>query len=175
MNFLLFFLTNRRPDNRTNRFINTIKYIKMAASSNFGNVFSVLGKYYRVQSMQPWFIENCMQPLQPGCHMSQCCRCNCSSRTCFMISLKLRFLGQLIISSQLTCQSALTWRGLELYRDNVDPEYLAAPKVWNAKSIARFMIFMGPTSSVFDMCVFLTNWYGILSYIFVRCLLTKGP
>ena len=26
------------------RFINTIKYIKMAASSNFGNVFSVLGK-----------------------------------------------------------------------------------------------------------------------------------
>jgi len=43
--------------------------------------------------------------------------------------------------------------------DNVDPEYLAAPKVWNASSIARFMICMGPTSSVFDICVFLTNWY----------------
>ena len=30
----------------TDRFINTIKYIKMAASSNFGNVFSVLGKWF---------------------------------------------------------------------------------------------------------------------------------
>ena len=37
-------LISRRPENETNRFINTIKYIKMAASSNFGNVFSVLGK-----------------------------------------------------------------------------------------------------------------------------------
>ena len=64
--------------------------------------------------------------------------------------------------------------GLELYRDNVDPEYLAGPKVWNAKSIARFMICMGPTSSVFDICVFLINWYGIFSYFFVRCLLTGG-
>jgi hypothetical protein len=27
------------------RFINTIKYVKMAASSNFGNVFSVLGEF----------------------------------------------------------------------------------------------------------------------------------
>lgn len=65
--------------------------------------------------------------------------------------------------------------GLELYRDNVDPEYLAGPKVWNAKSIARFMICMGPTSSVFDICVFLINWYGIFSYFLVRCVLTRAP
>ena len=43
-------------------------------------------------------------------------------------------------------------------RDNVDPEYLAAPKTWNAMSLARFMIVLGPTSSVFDVCIFLLNW-----------------
>ena len=51
-------------------------------------------------------------------------------------------------------------------RDNVDAEYLAAPKTWNAKSLARFMIVLGPTSSVFDMCVFSLNWYvHRLSYL----------
>ena len=44
-------------------------------------------------------------------------------------------------------------------RDNVDSEYLAAPKAWDARSIARFMIVLGPTSSVFDICIFLLNWY----------------
>jgi P-type Mg2+ transporter len=44
-------------------------------------------------------------------------------------------------------------------RDNVDAEYLAAPKAWDARSIARFMIVLGPTSSAFDICTFLLNWY----------------
>ena len=52
-------LTSRTPDNGTNRFINTIKYIKMAASSNFGNVFSVLGKYQFARHLQPLFIQKC--------------------------------------------------------------------------------------------------------------------
>ncbi|EDR08779.1 Ca-transporting ATPase, truncated [Laccaria bicolor S238N-H82] len=95
-------------------FINTIKYIKMATSSNFNNVFSVLA----------WLPY---QPIQP---------------------LQLLFQNLLYDSSQAT----IPW-------DNVDPEYLAAPTTWNARSIARFMIFLGPTYSVFDICTFLINWY----------------
>ena len=56
-------------------------------------------------------------------------------------------------------------------RDNVDPEYLTTPKAWNAWSIARFMIFMGPTSSVFDICTFVLNWYILhLSFSFIFLL-----
>lgn len=98
-------------------FINTIKYIKMATSSNFGNVFSVLV----ASAWLPY------QPIQP---------------------LQLLFQNLLYDFSQAT----IPW-------DNVDPEYLAAPTTWNARSIARFMIFLGPTSSVFDICTFLINWY----------------
>ena len=47
-------LTSRRPDDGSNRFINTIKYIKMAASSNFGNVFSVLGKDKLARRLKPF-------------------------------------------------------------------------------------------------------------------------
>jgi len=48
--------------------------------------------------------------------------------------------------------------GITENRDNVDPEYVGAPKRWDAKSIARFMIWMGPMSSVFDIWTFLLNW-----------------
>ncbi|EDR08363.1 Mg transporting ATPase [Laccaria bicolor S238N-H82] len=88
-------------------FINTIKYIKMATSSNFNNVFSVLVAL----AWLPY------QPIQP---------------------------------LQLLFQNLL---------DNVDPEYLTAPTTWNARSIACFMIFLGPTYSIFDICTFLINWY----------------
>ncbi|KIM84272.1 hypothetical protein PILCRDRAFT_96904 [Piloderma croceum F 1598] len=102
-------------------FMNTIKYIKMATSSNFGNVFSVL-------------VASAWLPYQP------------------MRPLQLLFQNLLYDFSQ----ASIPW-------DNVDPEYLVAPKAWNAWSIARFMIFMGPTSSVFDICTFILNWfrYGI--------------
>ncbi|KAF8524234.1 Mg-transporting ATPase [Gautieria morchelliformis] len=98
-------------------FVNTIKYIKMATSSNFGNVFSVL-------AASAWL------PYQP------------------ILPLQLLFQNLLYDFSQ----ASIPW-------DNVDPEYMLTPRTWNAKSVARFMIFMGPTSSVFDICTFLINWY----------------
>lgn len=43
--------------------------------------------------------------------------------------------------------------------DNVDEEYLQRPKEWNIKSLKRFMLFMGPLSSCFDMIVFACLWF----------------
>ena len=81
------------------------------------------------------------------------------------------FLSVLIASSflpffpitpiQLLVQSLLYDCGqLSVPLDNVDKEYLAKPKVWDIKSIKRFMLFMGPTSSIFDMLVFAILWFG---------------
>ena len=62
---------------------------------------------------------------------------------------------------QLLVQSLLYDCGqLSVPLDNVDKEYLAKPKVWDIKSIKRFMLFMGPTSSIFDMLVFAILWFG---------------
>lgn len=43
--------------------------------------------------------------------------------------------------------------------DNVDKELLDKPKKLDIKSLKRFMLFMGPVSSVFDIVVFLTLWF----------------
>lgn len=43
--------------------------------------------------------------------------------------------------------------------DNVDEEYLQSPKGWDLKSLKRFMLFMGPLSSCFDMVVFACLWF----------------
>lgn len=62
---------------------------------------------------------------------------------------------------QLLVQSLLYDIGqLTLPLDNVDPEYTKKPRKWNLKSIQRFMLFMGPTSSIFDLIVFATLWFG---------------
>ncbi|KAF9220910.1 Mg-transporting ATPase [Gyrodon lividus] len=102
--------------------LNTVKYIKMACSSNFGNVFSVL-------------VASAWLPYQP------------------MLPLQLLVQNLLYDFSQ----ASIPW-------DNVDPEYLEAPRTWSAKSIIRFMIFLGPFSSPFDITTFCINWfvlYGI--------------
>ncbi|KAG2342843.1 Mg-transporting ATPase [Suillus weaverae] len=101
--------------------INTLKYIKMATSSNFGNVFSVL-------------VASAWLPYQP------------------MLPLQLLVQNLLYDFSQ----ASIPW-------DNVDPEYLEAPKTWGAKSIVIFMVCMGPFSSPFDIITFCINWfyYGI--------------
>lgn len=101
--------------------INTLKYIKMATSSNFGNIFSVL-------------VASAWLPYQP------------------MLPLQLLVQNLLYDFSQ----ASIPW-------DNVDPEYLVAPKTWGAKSIIRFMICLGPFSSPFDIITFSINWfhYGI--------------
>ena len=96
---------------------NTMKYIKMAASSNFGNIFSVT-------IAASWLPFVPMAPLQ------------------------------LLVQNLLydISQAAIPW-------DHVDPEMTAFPRKWNVWSIVRFMIWFGPTSSVFDICTFLLGWY----------------
>lgn len=38
--------------------------------------------------------------------------------------------------------------------DNVDDEYLAAPRQWDIDNISRYMLFLGPVSSLFDYVTF---------------------
>ena len=106
-------------------YANMMKYIKMTASSNFGNMFSVLA-------------ASAFLPFLP------------------MASLHLILLN-LIYD---VCCTAMSW-------DNVDPEYLKAPRKWVAKGIGRFMLWMGPTSSVFDIATYLLLY-------FVVCPLATG-
>ena len=100
-------------------FGNIVKYIKMTASSNFGNMFSVLA-------------ASAFLPFLP------------------MASLHLILLN-LIYD---VCCTAMSW-------DNVDPEYLKAPRKWEAKGIGRFMLWMGPTSSVFDIATYLLLYFMV--------------
>lgn len=98
-------------------FCNLMKYIKMAASFNFGEVVSVI-------------IASVLLPFLP------------------------------ITPIQLLVQSLLYDFGqLTLPFDNVDKEYLQSPKKWNISSLKKFMLFMGPLSSSFDMIVFASLWF----------------
>jgi Mg2+-importing ATPase len=98
-------------------FGNTIKYIKMTASSNFGNVFSVL-------------VASAFLPFLP------------------MLPIQLLTNNLLYDFSQ----TSIPW-------DDMDPEYLAVPRQWRADDIGRFMVFIGPISSLFDIATFLVMWY----------------
>jgi len=99
-------------------FGNIIKYIKMGASSNFGNVFSMIG----ATIIFPFI------PMQP-----------------------VQILLQNLIYD--ISQTAIPW-------DNVDSEYTSRPRRWMVNDIAKFMLFMGPTSSVFDYLTWaITCWY----------------
>ncbi|RDA93297.1 hypothetical protein CP533_2026 [Ophiocordyceps camponoti-saundersi (nom. inval.)] len=100
---------------------NTIKYIKMVASSNFGNVFSVL-------AASAWL------HFQP------------------MLGLQLLAQNLLYDISQI----AIPW-------DRVDDDYVLTPKRWNTWDLLRFVIVLGPTSSVIDILTYIINWffYGI--------------
>ncbi|MGO4633392.1 magnesium-translocating P-type ATPase [Streptomyces sp. 2RAF24] len=98
-------------------FGNTIKYIKMTASSNFGNVFSVL-------------VASAFIPFQP------------------MLAVMLLVQNLVYDIAQL----ATPW-------DRMDEEYLRKPRNWDAKGIGRFMLTIGPISSVFDIAMFLVMWH----------------
>jgi len=89
----------------------------MTASSNFGNVFSVL-------------VASAFLPFLP------------------MLPLHLMIQDLLYHLSQLS----LPW-------DRLDREYLIKPRKWEAGDIARFMIFVGPISSIFDMTTFALLWF----------------
>ena len=43
--------------------------------------------------------------------------------------------------------------------DNVDEEYLQKPQNWSMKKMKKFMFFMGPLSSCFDMFIFAFLWF----------------
>ncbi len=74
-------------------------------------------------------------------------------------SILLPFLP--ITPIQLLVQSLLYDLGqLSLPFDNVDNEYLEKPRKWDLKSLLHFMLFMGPTSSIFDLMVFASLWFG---------------
>jgi P-type Mg2+ transporter len=100
-------------------YANMIKYIKMTASSNFGNMFSVLA----ASAFLP-FIP--MLPIQ-------------------LILLNLIY--------DVSC-TAIPW-------DNVDKEFLAVPRKWDASSVGKFMLWIGPTSSVFDITTYLIMFFLI--------------
>ncbi|MEO4017103.1 magnesium-translocating P-type ATPase, partial [Pseudomonas rossensis] len=98
-------------------FGNIMKYLNMTASSNFGNVFSVL-------------VASAFIPFLP------------------MLSIHLLLQNLMYDISQL----ALPW-------DKMDKEFLRKPRKWDAKNIGRFMLWIGPTSSIFDITTFALMWY----------------
>lgn len=98
-------------------YANMIKYIKMTASSNFGNMFSVLA-------------ASALLPFLP------------------MMSIQLILLNLIYDCSCL----AIPW-------DNVDEEFLRVPRTWDASSVGRFMIWIGPTSSIFDFMTYIFMYF----------------
>jgi len=43
--------------------------------------------------------------------------------------------------------------------DRMDDDYLRKPRKWDASDIGRFMVWIGPVSSIFDITTFLLLWY----------------
>ncbi|MDC9592635.1 magnesium-translocating P-type ATPase [Xenorhabdus sp. IM139775] len=98
-------------------FGNIIKYLNMTASSNFGNVFSVL-------------VASAFIPFLP------------------MLAIHLLVQNLMYDISQLS----LPW-------DKMDKAFLKKPRKWDAKNIGRFMLWIGPTSSIFDITIYAVMWY----------------
>jgi Mg2+-importing ATPase len=98
-------------------FGNIIKYIKMAASSNFGNMFSVVG-------------ASAFLPFLP------------------MLPIQVLTNNLLYDFSQTTIPT-----------DEVDAEWLAKPRKWAIDEIQRFILFIGPISSIFDYLTFFIMLY----------------
>jgi Mg2+-importing ATPase len=65
-----------------------------------------------------------------------------------MAALQLMIQNLLYDLSQLS----LPW-------DNMDKEFVERPRKWDAPDIGRFMVFVGPISSVFDITTFCLLWY----------------
>jgi Mg2+-importing ATPase len=93
-------------------FGNITKYIKMAASSNFGNMFSVIG-------------GSAFLPFIP------------------MLPIQVLTNNLLYDFSQTTIPT-----------DQVDAEWLERPRKWDIAGIRRFILYIGPISSIFDYLTF---------------------
>ncbi|MDR0267831.1 magnesium-translocating P-type ATPase [Paenibacillus sp.] len=65
-----------------------------------------------------------------------------------MLSIHLLIQNLLYDVSQLS----IPW-------DRMDKEYLRKPQTWDAKSVSRFMVFIGPISSIFDITTYALMWY----------------
>ena len=98
-------------------FANILKYIRMGASSNFGNMFSVLG-------------ASAFLPFLP------------------MTPIQILSNNMLYDFSQVPIPT-----------DAVDEELVALPKPWNIKELERFILFIGPLSSIFDYTTFFVMLY----------------
>ncbi len=103
-------------------FGNIVKYIKMAASSNFGNMFSMLGA-----------------------------------------SIFLPFLPMLPIQV-LTNNLLYDFSQTTIPTDEVDAEWLTKPRKWAIGELRRFIIFIGPISSIFDYLTFFIMIYVFQSW-----------
>jgi Mg2+-importing ATPase len=100
-------------------FSNIIKYVRMGASSNFGNMFSVLGASAFVPFLP-------MLPVQ-------------------------------ILANNLLYDISQT----AIPTDTVDPERIERPRQWNITELTRFVLFIGPCSSIFDY-----STYFMMLYLF---------
>ena len=98
-------------------FVNILKYIRMGASSNFGNMFSVLG-------------ASAFLPFLP------------------MSAIQILANNLLYDFSQVPIPT-----------DNVDAEQVAKPRPWNMGTITKFILFIGPMSSIFDYTTFAIMWF----------------
>ncbi len=98
-------------------FANIVKYIRMGASSNFGNMFSVLG----ASAFLPFLP---MAPIQV-----------------------------------LTNNLLYDFSQVPIPADAVDEEQVARPRPWNIGEIKRFILFIGPISSIFDYTTFFVMLY----------------
>jgi Mg2+-importing ATPase len=108
-------------------FSNIVKYVRMGASSNFGNMFSVLGASVFVPFLP-------MSPVQ-------------------------------ILANNLLYDISQT----AIPTDSVDPERLRGPRVWDIRELTRFILFIGPCSSIFDYTT-----YFLMLYVF-RCADVSTP
>jgi Mg2+-importing ATPase len=98
-------------------FANIVKYIRMGASSNFGNMFSVLG----ASAFLPFLP---MAPIQV-----------------------------------LTNNLLYDFSQVPIPADAVDEEQVTRPRPWNIGEIKRFILFVGPISSIFDYTTFFVMLY----------------
>ncbi len=98
-------------------FVNILKYVRMGASSNFGNMFSVLGASVFVPFLP-------MAPIQ-------------------------------LLANNLLYDISQT----AIPTDDVDPEQIEMPRPWDIKQLTRFIVFIGPCSSIFDYTTFLMMLY----------------
>ncbi len=110
-----------------NVFANILKYIRMGASSSFGNVFSVLG-------------ASAFLAFEP------------------MVAIQLLTNNLLYDFSQVPIPT-----------DDVDPELVAKPRPWAIGDITRFILLIGPCSSIFDYVTFF-----VMIYVF-KCAVNSDP